>query len=67
MATKKYMLVRKTPKGNWKPMFTDMGAGVEREQGGLNSNRIAVQLQRDQMAKSFPKYQYAVLEVTVED
>lgn len=62
MATKKYMLMRKSLKGNWKPIWTECDDG-ERRKGGKNSSRDKVQAQRDSIAQDWPSREYAVLEV----
>lgn len=62
--TTKYMLVRKTKKGNWKPIWNYDDAEGGNIEGGRTSDKARVERDRERVASMFPAHEYAVLEVT---
>lgn len=61
MATK-YMLVRKSKKGNWKPCA--LLCVSSNNIGDTSEDKAAVETDRERLQRMFPANKYAVLEVT---
>jgi len=62
---KKYMLVRKSKEGNWKPCGL-YSSRDEAEIGETSEDKALVDRDRNMMARKFPEQTYAVLEITEE-
>jgi len=61
MATK-YMMVRKTKSGKWRPCWLDDDSGRNVE-GGATTDKFNAERQRRAMAKTYPQHTYALLEL----